>query len=246
MRSILLCLWALLASAALSFGQSKQAVYLKNGSIIIGQVQSSPEKVTVISADGSVWMFDWDEVDRVDQPPKESRQHTKGWTNMTGLMFYTGTYTRSWDWGETTDVMLSPGLYSFTGYTFSRPLTLGLGFGVDGYSEMALVPVTVGWRGEILPSHVTLYYGLDVGYAFPWSRERGDEFWWERHRGGVVVSPMIGLKRYGPRGDGFFLQAGWRTQSAHYEEWSNGWAGPNYQTRRLRYNRLQFGFGLFF
>lgn len=225
-----------------AWAQSKKAVYLNNGSIINGRVEDDGDKVKVYTADGSVWVFDKSEVRSLGQALKPNYQKEKGFVSMTHFSLMMG--KSSDNWGNY--VYAAPSIRTFVGYQTNPRLAFGLSTGIDGYESMPLIPLMAGLRGDVFKASTTLYYGLDFGYSIPWySRIDGNNWNSEiEYTGGLVLNPMIGLKRYGQRGGGFYMQCAWNLQKASSTEF---WGGDSGSTKRTEtYKRVQIGIGLFF
>ena len=231
----------LLLISQFAWAQSKKAVYLNNGSIINGRVEDDGDKVKVYTADGSLWVFDKSEVRSLGQALKPNYQKEKGFVSMTHFSLMIGNSRNNWG----NEVYTTPSIRTFIGYQKSPHLAFGLSTGIDGYSTMPLIPLMMGLRGDFFKSSTTLYYGLDFGHSVAWTKEEGSGWGSGReYEGGLVINPMIGLKRYGQRGGGFYMQLAWSMQEASYKEF--WWGDSGSTTRKETYKRMQIGIGLFF
>lgn len=124
--------------------------------------------------------------------PVKSRQAVptrKGYVNHTELGTLLGavrvpfqpndTYTRS-----------SFTANSFNGYRFSGGLSVGATVGVDWYARNAVVPLSLGLRGDMARSRVSPFYALDAGYAVV-SLAKGNDVDFD---GGLHLNPALGLR----------------------------------------------------
>lgn len=229
---LLLCIYSITAVQA-----QRQRIKLKNGSSIIGKVSSNQDKVTIKTLDGSEWVFTWAEVEEIGDPIRRFREKA-GYLNMTSFSLHMGSYRTRWD---DKVVTAAPSITTFNGYQWKNSMAIGISLGVEGYPEMPVLPIALGFRGELFESTWTMLYGADVGYGFPWSKDDGCI----EYTGGMRFNPMIGVKRYGLRGGGFFLQAGWHVQKMSSQS-LGCWTGGINQTRKWRYQRLMMSIGIFF
>lgn len=79
---------------------------------------------------------------------------------------------------------------SFNGYRFARGLAVGATVGVDWYARNAVVPLSLGLRGDMARSRVSPFYALDAGYAVA-SLAKGDDVDFD---GGLHLNPALGLR----------------------------------------------------
>lgn len=223
----------------LAWAQKKQAVYLKNGSIINGIVEVKEDQISVRTSDGSLWVFDREEVQTVNKALQAGYQKSEGFINMTHFSFMVGKSDRDWNQAA----YISPSIRTYIGYHLKQYLAIGLSTGIDGYTDMTLIPVALGLRGDLTQAATTVYYGLDIGGAVPWVKSEDWGNGAAEYKGGFMLSPMIGIKCYGHRGGGFYMQAAWNRQTASSS--TPIWGGGS-SDREQTYKRVNIGVGLFF
>jgi hypothetical protein len=241
-KCLYLCLLVLLSN--LAWGQkAQQLVKLKNGSAIRAKkVEYQQDKVQIETADGSIWVFTAEEVERITPAKPLCQQPSKGYISVTKFSVLVGKYKYfgGW-WGEEiTQTRVYPSINTFNGYIFSPRLAVGIGIGLDGYNSMTLIPLTLGIKGDVLKGNYTPYYGFEIGHAFPWMRRDANAV----YSGGLVMSPVVGLKRYGKRGGAFFIEAG-----SKWQRYREKWHPQPWQPQRrieMTYRSLSMAIGLQF
>ncbi len=217
-----------LSSAFSLFAQSstQDVVYLKNGSVIKGNVilfePQGDIKIEIMG--GSVLVYKMTEVlkivkESVQTPLYKVRRSKKSNHKPQNTGFFHSLT------GETmmgrTEFGIVPGLgqHYVLDYHFHRLLGVGAGIGINTFFEHSFVPVYANVRGYFMKSSASLFYDLNVGYgiAIPG--------FWEEARGGLYLRPAIGIRFPSTRRTHVVLDFGYNIQFAEYE-YSN-WQNPS-------------------
>jgi len=129
---------------------------------------------------------------------------------------------------------------SFNGYRFRRGLAVGATVGVDWYARNAVVPLSLGLRGDVARSRVSPFYALDAGYAVA-SLAKGEGVNFD---GGLHLNPAIGLRFALNGGAALTWSIGYKYQRARTVfENANGFS----RTENVyNYNRLALKVGMSF
>ncbi len=253
--ALLLCLS--FVTQAMAQTPQEDVVYLTNGSIIRGVLQSDPnaDPVSIMVMGGSVWVFDREEILRIAreevtwQPTnKKTRQpmQEKGFFNVStiGLPIGTGYYNDYWGYGGTyAAVGLS--LHNVTGYRWSKWLGTGLGVGMDvfGTSVSPVTPLYVRLETTPVKGSTYPFAFSDIGYGFRWI-DAANEY--VEEKGGIYWQAGGGI-RFQTRGDVWWqLSAGYMQQRLYsFESYPIEWGAPE-RERILTLRRMVFRLGIGF
>ena len=129
---------------------------------------------------------------------------------------------------------------SFNGYRFRRGLAVGATVGVDWYARNAVVPLSLGLRGDLARGRVSPFYAFDAGYAVV-SLAKGKDVDFD---GGLHLNPALGLRFALNSGAALTWSIGYKYLRARtvFENAS----GPNRIENRYDYNRLALKVGMSF
>lgn len=168
--------------------KSSETVYLKNGSIIKGEVVEmiSNKQVKVKTADGSLFVYTTDEVEKIVKEKEEKRQYPFKTTNKdtyktTGLR---GIVELGYIAGD----FSAPEFSLSLGYQINPYFFVGAGAGAQYLinAEGAAIPVFADLRGCMFLGMVSPFISLKIGY------EKFIDIKYED--GGVYCSPTFGVK----------------------------------------------------
>jgi hypothetical protein len=218
-------------------------VYLKNGSIIRGELQEDKTAGTVkISTIGqNVFVFKTEEVERVTREYLKSDfkyPYTSGYQNITELGVSIG-YRAAMSQFENSGRIVNLSVQSFNGYQFFPLLAVGLTTSIDTYEQVTLLPVGLGLRGDLAKTRVRPFYGLDAGYALDWLNNPNLP---ADHDGGFFWSSSLGLKFNSAKTRAFVLDLGYRSQKAT----ATTQVPSITSTDRKHYKRMLFRIGMSF
>ena len=209
MRISMLFLFCLFFTGTYAQGKKDNVLYLKDGSVIRGQVlDSSDQKIRILAADGSIWAVSSNELDSVGTAKRYRNYSYKssGFAHFTEL----GPLVA----GKTTVDGVTTAAFSFqtvNGYKINQFAMLGFGTGVDLYATQTIVPLFASFRGDFAKSGTVIpYYFIDAGYGanITQDSQAGEEF-----KGGLLYAAGLGLKIPFNRSAGFLLSLGYRYQA---------------------------------
>ena len=178
MKHLLLVLAFTLFAWGLSAQEGYQdVVYLKNGSIVRGMIieQVPNESVKIQTADGSVFVYKMDEIQKITKeldaynaqrpgyrgPRKAiSFKDIAGYRGMAEIAYSIGT-------GENPSDRLE--VSTSHGYQFGQHFYLGAGIGFQYHfdaDDAIFLPVFIHFRGNLLKTNITPFLDFKVGYSF--------------------------------------------------------------------------------
>ena len=213
--SVFLLVFSCLAIPLLAQKKGWQdVVYLKNGSIIRGELTEDPGNGTVkIETIGrNLFVFTAAEIEKVSRDlvrPAFKYPFTTGYLNMTEAGLSVGN-SSAWNSGRHVDISLQ----TFNGYQFASYFALGLTAGMDAYTGITLLPLGIGLRGDLAKTKNRPYYSFDAGYALDWlnnPRLSGNR------QGGFFWSPGAGMKLSGKTNRAFLISLAYRRQASSLE-----------------------------
>ncbi len=165
-KRILLSMVVLLSSVALC---AQDVVYLKNGSIIKGNVTElvPDDSVKIQTTDGSLFVYKMSEVEKIG---KDSTSDKSGDGVKSG---YRGFIDVAYLLGDCNIIDDCHRLEVTTshGYQFNPYIYAGLGVGFNVYKDFGLgtlgvFPVFAHFRYDILNRRITPFYECTIGYSF--------------------------------------------------------------------------------
>ena len=232
--------------ANLSFAQKhkRDVVYLKNGSIINGQIigELPSGQVKVKTRDNSLWVFEASQIDSIGHSVKEYKPVQSGYFNLTEGGILAGNTNNKYD---------SPfSLMNISGWEFKNRISVGAGAGVEFFSETYL-PVVADLRYSLSRKGVMPFFGLQGGYSF--ALDKPDKqyvyqnyYIWQggsastldvKAKGGWMITPSVGICT--PLNDNLAL-----TFSAGYRMMRHRYTREDNYLVDIDYNRLSVKIGL--
>jgi len=242
---------ALLFVVNLSFARKgkKDIIYVKNGSVINGQIISSlpSGQVKIKTKDNSLWVFEAAQIDSISKSTGVFSQIHTGYFNLTeaGILA-----------GNSNNKYATPfSLMNISGWQFNNQFSVGAGAGVEFFSETYL-PVVADFRYYLKRQGVNPFFGIQGGYSFAMDTPDkqyvygGSDYssvWRNptidalriKAKGGFLVNPFVGFST--PLGENLALtfSAGYRIMRQRYSR------EDNYMID-IDYNRLSLKIGLIF
>ncbi len=164
MKKFIITLIAIMATAyTLQAQETRDVLYLKNGSIIKGVItEILPEDhVKIRTNDGSIFVYDMDEVLKI---MKESAEQSKAVSPFNKPEGYFGMVKATLPYFIT-------GVDIVNGYRFCPQFAMGIGIGLEMYEYSGVgVPLYLHLRSDILEKKVSPYFAMDMGVRFiPWA-----------------------------------------------------------------------------
>lgn len=229
----LFCAFWMLPSLAIAQSESPDVVYLKNGSILRGQIieRADGNVVKLKTAGGNIFVIDRHQVKEIKEEIDLGRRYYKksGYMNNTGLDVLSA---------ERAAVRFR----MVNGYRFSPRFSAGLGMGVVLYNDpQNLIPVFLDLKYKLFEAGTTPFLSLKGGYSFSVLSDKDLEV--ESHRGGLMLNPAVGIQFEINRDFGLYIASGYNLDHASYKQ--QQWDGSMVKTA-VSYRRLQLGIGLAF
>ena len=248
MKKSALVFLALLFLVNVTFARKgkRDVIYLKNGSIINGQIISSlpSGQVKIKTKDNSLWVFEASQIDSISQSPNFSKQRLAGYFNLTEAGILAGNSNNKYKSPFT--------LMNINGWQFKNGFSVGAGAGVEMMAE-TYIPVVADIRYYLKKEGFTPFFALQSGYSFAlgkpdkqyvynygyiWSGSTGNALEMKA-KGGFLLNPSIGICT--PLGQDLALTfgIGYRMMRQRYTRTDN-------YLIDIDYNRLSVKIGLMF
>jgi len=161
----------LLLAAAQITTSAKEVIYLKNGSIIKGDiVEIIPNKtLTVETADGSSFVCNYDDIDKITREKTENNEvkatpEPKQGNKLSPLKRgYSGDVSSGFFAGE----VWGADILTTHGFRFNPNLFIGLGTGVrfSDYAYTVSIPVFVDFRYDVLKYKISPFIAVKSGVS---------------------------------------------------------------------------------
>jgi len=243
---------ALLFLVNLSFARKgkKDVIYLKNGSVINGQIISSlpSGQVKIKTKDNSLWVFEASQIDSISKATSTFSQIHTGYFNLTEAGILAGNSNNKYATPFT--------LMNISGWQFKNRFSVGAGAGVEFLSETYL-PVVADIRYYLKRQGLNPFFGLQGGYSFALDKPDKQYVYggysdysniWRnptvdaleiKAKGGFLINPFVGFST--PLGENLALtfSAGYRIMRQRYSREDN-------YLIDIDYNRLSLKIGLIF
>jgi len=229
----LFCVVFLLTSWAHGQPEVEDAVYLKNGSILRGEIikQIEGEGIKIKTA-GNVYVIRLEKIKKVKTEKGANSSYVKkeGYINHTGIDLLTG--------GGKPAVRGR----MVNGYQFTPNFSAGFGAGFVLYDDpLNLIPLFVDLKYKFLQANTTPFASFKGGYSFSVLPDEDNSI--ESHRGGIMINPSVGVQFELNSNVGLYLTSGYNIEHASFKQ--SGWNGRSIQTDII-YRRVEFGVGLTF
>jgi hypothetical protein len=253
-----LLFFVLIVVSAFSQNALEDVVYLKNGSVIRGQIreQKTGKSLKIEITGGSIFVLRQDEIDSIRkekawQPlfihaKRTYYRREKGFRNIseTGVIcgFATGQSARPYDAVSHYDFGFM--IRNISGYQWSCFLFTGAGLGIDRFItyKQTFSPFFFRAGSEFLRKKVTPLLFADIGYAIMWA-SRNDEYVINKNKGGIYFSSGGGIRIFTPGAASVLMFAAYRINKS-YTRWQYTFENsPVYHITRI-YQRVVFGIGI--
>lgn len=239
---------ALLFLVNVSFAQKgkRDVIYLKNGSVINGQIISSlpSGQVKIKTKDNSLWVFEPSQIDSISQSGNALNQIRNGYFNLTeaGILV-----------SNSDNKYAAPfSLMNISAWQFKNRFSVGAGAGVEFFSETYL-PVVADFRYYLNRQKVNPFFGIQGGYSFALDKPDMQYVYdyariWPgptanalevKARGGLLLNPFVGICTSLNENLALTFSAGYRIMRHRYSR------EDNYKID-IDYNRLSIKVGLIF
>lgn len=257
-----MALFSLLSTsvAAQKNAEKEDVVYLKNGSIIRGNIQEQKmgESIKIELLGGSIFVFQQNEIDSIKKEPKLVQATPKsnciikhkGFRNITetGVIFGLGKnndnnyyygYNRN-DFGVQ--------LHTINGYQLNRFLFAGAGIGIEKFVSygQSFAPIYVRLSSDFLNKRATPYVFTDLGYNLFWvNNNSNDGYNYYNNKGGLFLQTGGGVRIFTRSKTSVQIAAAYKRNHSS-SNWEYSYEGsPQYELKRA-YQRLVFLVGVSF
>lgn len=212
----------------------EDVVYLKNGSIIRGEIieRNENDYLKIETVGRNLLVISMDEVEdiRLELVPDQFYFKQSGYMNRTGfevLRANNGASAR---------------FYMINGYQFTPRFGAGFGIGVTTYNDpLTLIPFFVDMNIRFVEANSSPYLFLKTGYNFSLHQDEDVEI--DNHKGGLLFNPGLGLQFNLSSGLGWYINVGYNIDNSSYE--FDTWGGQTVEND-LSFRRVNFGLGLSF
>ena len=253
MKKIELIIISLLLSGSICFAKDgkRDIIYLKNGSIIKGQILKEDQSFTntegvvrIKTKDNSLWVFKAVEIDSIRQSqPNSGYDYHPGYFNLTEAGILAGNSKNKYE---------APfSLMNISGWQFKNRFSAGVGAGVEMMSETYL-PVVADFRYHLKSQGVNPFFSIQAGYTFALDKPDPQYVYtytgiWGgsgstlqmKAQGGFLLNPSVGLITPINESMSLTFSAGYRIMRHRYHR------EDNYNID-MDYNRLSVKIGLLF
>ena len=235
---------ALFASAAFIFAQDVDHVYLKNGSVIRGNIQEIEpvEHVKIQDLCGNLWYYKITDVEKITSEPfqnnlksnKESLDFNTGFVNITSLGFLAG---------SSNNMQVAPfSLLMVNGWRNSLGLFTGIGMGIE-FLSANYFPIFLDLRYDLRGEDVVPYVMVKGGYTLPLASDRSEYDIETSYSGGPLAGIGVGLKIKSRTHFAWDVGILYRYQQTSYME-TYGWNEQEYDYKDI-YNRIEIRLGFY-
>ena len=248
MKKLTLVLLALLFASNIIYAKKpkRDVIYLKNGSIINGQIISSlpSGQVKIKTKDNSLWVFEQSQIDSISQSENELKQFHAGYFNLTEAGILAGNSDNKYS---------APfSFLNISGLQFKNGLSVGAGTGVEFFNETYL-PVVADFRYYLKRQGVNPFFGVQGGYSFALDKPDkqyvyGNTYLWNipngstldvKAKGGLLLNPFVGFCTSLNENMALTFSAGYRIMRHRYNREDDSKID-------IDYNRLSLKIGLIF
>jgi hypothetical protein len=229
---------------------NNEVVYLKNGSIIRGEItQQSADSIRIETNCNSFIILSQTDVLEIKKEPAENSKEinknnflindTKGIYSYTTIGMLTGN-------SEIIDDF-SFSFHTNIGYEFNHLIGVGVGIGVE-HLKTELLPVYASFKSHLLNKANSPFVNLSVGYSFPLSdTKRKDDYTDYSYEGGFGLSLDLGISSFKTKNYAFTITAGYKYQvvkeTSDLYYW---WYGETKEKNTYEFNKIAVRIGFMF
>ncbi|MFC2117900.1 hypothetical protein ACFLSY_04580 [Bacteroidota bacterium] len=210
----------IVCSAAFSQNNNTDIVYLKDGSIIRGNIIEyiTDGHVKIETIDNNIWVFKHNKIDKVVFKTLNKNKGTfiqkTGYYNLTDMGVLIGTGNNE----KTAPFSIN----MINAYRFSPHFSAGLGAGVEFFST-PVIPLFIDARYEFYDGEFSPFVYLNGGYSFQVG-ENYDYYTDTNSKGGLMAGSGIGIRISLNNKSHLVVSMGYRFQQltySYYEEWTD-------------------------
>lgn len=230
----LLMLLSLLFVCIFAYGQTamEDIIYLKNGSIIRGIIieQIPNQSIKVQTKDKNVFVFKYDEIEKMTKEKSNVENNnsgyvfmnsdikTSGYVNYSEIFYCAGVGNIKYATSSTMkNSDYSYGFKTVNGFYVKENISLGLGLGIEKFSNVSELPITIDARYLFTKGRVSPVFNTAIGYGVGLN---GSE-------GGLIFNPSFGVKAYISKDIAYFFNLGYKLRT---QEWTITYYYSGYST----------------
>lgn len=223
----------------------EEVVYLKNGSVIRGDVlEQNEESIKIEINGGTILVYKMSEIERIVKEEKilQFAGAPKNYIIKNTGFYHSVTFGLLPGTGEFGNFAFGGSLHYVFGFQYKPILGAGVGIGADSYiyNEIrTLIPVYLEARGYFIKKPFSPYYSVQAGYGFALV----NEIWnMTSAKGGVMIHPRIGFRFPSRSNASFTTEIGYLYQKAEFT--FDDWQG-RYE-EKIDFKRISFRLGVLF
>jgi len=240
----LLSIFVLIVSGTTAIAQEIDHVYLKNGSVIRGNIKEIDpvDHVKIEDLCGNIWYYKFADVEKITSEPfkteasgnKENLKFETGYVNITSIGFLAG---------SSSNAQVAPfSLLMVNGYRNSLGIFTGMGVGVE-FLNTNYIPLFADIRYDLLEGDVVPYAMVKGGYSVPMSASQSENDISYEYAGGFLAAAGIGLKIKSREHFAWDISLMYRYQETSYTE-SYQWNDQKNKYSDV-YNRIEIRLGFY-
>lgn len=223
--------------------RNRDAVYLKNGSVVTGRLMAydSLNGIRITNSCG-IWYYPFNEADsvRVFADLEQRRVRKTGYFNYSSAALFLGSGLDGF--------RPLTSLTMVNGWQYGQRFFAGLGVGYEFY-DWDVLPLFAEVRFHFRPAVVSPFLSFRAGYGFPLSRTYSPDNYYGlsgKTYGGVQLNPELGILVPVGQSNSLMIGLGYHYQELSYQNPSNYWI--EYQSAKVitYYNRISLRFGFLF
>lgn len=223
----------------------EEVIYLKNGSIIRGDVlEQTGEQVKIEIEGGSILVYKMSEIKKIikEQKGVDFQVKEKSYKIKDSGFYHAVVFGLLPGTGAEGSFAFGGSLHYTFGKQFKPILGAGVGVGVDSYiydEIRTIIPIYAEARGYFMKKPFSPYYSLNAGYGFALIN---DTWNMTDAKGGIMLHPKIGFRFPSRSNATFITEFGFLYQEAEFT--FDGWSG-RYQDN-VSFKRFSMSFGVLF
>jgi hypothetical protein len=189
----------LIASLSDSYAQDvfQDVVYLKNGKILKGKIQSiENQRINFVSETGTVLTIGMEDVSKIRTEKNKSKWSAKdtvfkakGFVTVAELSYASGMGQINTRIGNFKNAQDGYCLSVSYGYLVAPTVFIGLGAGYDQYTTFQTLPLFFDLRSDFFKDRVRPMFHLKFGHSLGWSEGNSGADW-----GGFMIQADLGVK----------------------------------------------------
>ena len=218
-------------------------LYLKNGSIIRGELFELDENIKIKTADGSIWVFPKEEFLKTEKEVNENRKQSSNY-RYNGMKYSTGfgLFVGRDQYGVIGNLSVDAQAI----YAFKNKLQAGIGASLEVY-ENAFIPIgfTLGYQFSEIENSGTI--SAQIGYNIP-IEENYDYYENQKNIGGLNTEIAYTYKKVLNWKSAFYVKFAYnyRNYKYSYDQYWWGTENPIHTEINNQYNRLSLHIGFTF